>query len=1110
MTNESVVSSDEEIERIMTAVVFNNTAQAVFHELKGLYLNRDYVITRWVWELLQNARDAAVGPNTRLVVSIEHNEGEIIFQHDGANFKISEIGHLIYHGSTKIGDTKTIGQYGSGFLATHLLSPEIEISGHLDDGRHFQFKLKREDDSVGGLSDSMDQAKRDFMNSLSAETAVGDFTTQFRYQLKGDAVEAANEGIAALKSCAPFVVVFNQEFSSININSSSETVRFKEVERTSLEYNGLQRVTVSQSENGESTERKYVLAQSEKTSVAVPLATGDEMECLTVGEEVPKLFLGFPLIGTEDFSFPAVINSFDFTPTPNRDGVYIARNINDENIKNQAAIETACELLITLLKFAAMSGWRNAYTWTNIPPISVKPWLNQKWLRDRIEELVIEEIRQNSVILNESGEVIPHESLNIPLAETAEGVESLWLLLDGWEGRRDELPRRNEVVGWSDAARSWATISDQEVTSFNEVIDGRKLSVQIHNVSKVPSSSSQIFLLSRLPLKQDLCGVEWLDKLHGCLIDNGLSKVIREYCIVPSQRGYLRQLPNLHRDKGIDRELKDVADLMGEFKIRCDLRDTQLTFLSDEPGKGDWDNEYVVGELIKRLQEQAAENPKEKFAKASVRLFAWIAGQQNWDLLRDFPVFPEEWNSENERVINLKHLPEEDVRILAPSKAWVETLQPFSELFPRRHILSNDFFEAVSDPEIWQELDRQGFCKKNVIITKETYLSTFLPNEPLDDDGEHETSEYVTVTDIAFLTGDDGIIDRVRQSQRRACMFWTFLTEWLVVQDPKGLDINEALCDCGDNHRYYSAAWLEPLIERRWVPLGGDRRVPVTAQSLADLLRGSGWEPRSLEENPNAVKLLKAIGITRFDLVRAFTSVNDEERKEKERCLTMILDAAEGDTNRLDFVPEYIEDLKDDEALPRVLQERREQRRKGHENQSLGKQVEDLVRANLEREKFVVRRKPIGSDFEIEHDVVEDDKEMGIEVTRRNRTWLIEVKATRDQSVRMTERQARTAKKEGGRFLFCVVPIESDNVSLTSEDVRTNMRFVRNIGSLVAPLCDNLDEFKRKQDITAEEDSGVQLEVGSGATKVRVEASVWKNKGFRLEDLLDRLSELGN
>ena len=437
-----------------------------------------------------------------------------------------------------------------------------------------------------------------------------------------------------------------------------------------------------------------------------------------------------------------------------------------------------------------------------------------------------------------------------------------------------------------------------------------------------------------------------------------------------------------------------------------------------------------------------------------------------------------------------------------------KTLQSFSELFPQRHILSNDFFEAVPDPEIWQELDRKGFCKKNVKITKETYSSTFPPNEPLKEDEEHQTSECVTVTEVAFLTGDDGIMDRVRQSRRRARIFWKFLTEWLVVQDPKGLEINKAPCDCGETHRYYSAAWLKPLQNHKWIPLGNKKYEKVTAQSLADLLRDSGWEPSSLNENPNVVKLLEAIGITPFDLVRAFGSVNDEDRKKQDSILTRIIGDAGGDTNRLGLVQEYSEDLKEDEALPGVLRERREQRRKGHENQDLGKRVEALVRANLEDEDFVVRRKPIGSDFEIEHDVVEDDEEVGIEVKGKNRTWLIEVKATRDQSVCMTEKQAKTAKKEGDRFLFCVVPIESDNVSPTSEDVSTNMRFVRNIGSLVAPLCDNLDEFEGFRDnITAKKSSGVQLEVDSGAPKVRVEASVWEDEGFCLEDLRDRLLE---
>ena len=175
-------------------------------------------------------------------------------------------------------------------------------------------------------------------------------------------------------------------------------------------------------------------------------------------------------------------------------------------------------------------------------------------------------------------------------------------------------------------------------------------------------------------------------------------------------------------------------------------------------------------------------------------------------------------------------------------------------------------------------------------------MDTFLPSEPLTD-VDHETSDLVDVTDIVFLTRDDiGIMARVRGSQRLARLFWSFLTEYMVARDREGLEANEALCSkCGESHHYYQARWLVPLRDNKWVPLGADKRGQATAQSLADLLRGSGWEPGSLNGSPTAVKLLEAIGITHFDLVRSFGASNDEERKKQNSILTWILEAAAGD-----------------------------------------------------------------------------------------------------------------------------------------------------------------------------------------------------------------------
>ena len=1111
----------EEFDDIRTRVLTDNTAQGVLNHLKALYSNRAHVLTRWVWELLQNARDASVGSNTGLCASFEQNQAEIVFRHNGNNFKINEIAHLIYHGSTKIESTETIGQYGSGFLTTHLLSPEIHVSGQLNDDRPFEFLLKREVDSVNDLSLSMEQAWNDFKSSLSEIPVDDDLTTKFRYSLDGDAFEAVEEGIATLKQCAPYVVVFNQEFSSIDVKSPDESISFTVINRESLEQDGLQQVTVEESKDGNRRERKYILAQGEKASVTAPLEyVGDDVECLSVGR-TPRLFLGFPLVGTENFSFPAVINSLNFTPTANRDGAYLAQSDDEANIENQSVIEEACKLLIRLLRFAAESGWRNNHVLANVPTIHERDWLKSDWLRECLKEQLIGKIRQNPVVLNEDGEGIPSDDLELPLANTDEGVKALWDLLDGWQGSREGLPRRGESDGWCNAVKSWAKVSECEVSSFNEVTDGVKLASYVHRVSQANPTTHRI---SRLDLKEGVGAIKWLDQFIAFLYNDGLSEAVRDYRIVPSQERFLRTLHNLHRDCGIHPELKSVASLL-EWHIGRELRDTKITSLSDESGEGDWDSKYVVGELIKRLQERAENDPNDNFGRASIRLFAWIVSQESWDLLRGFPVFAERGNSDSWTVIKLERAAEDEVRPLAPVKAWEEYLRPFSELFPQRYTLDNAFFDAAPDTDVWQKLDDAEFLRRDVIIRKETYFCVFLPDKPLTEGENHKTSEYIDVTDIAFLTrADIGIMDRVRQSQRMARIFWRFLTEWLIVHDSKGLEINEALCDCKESHRYYPAAWLEPVVERMWVPRGERRSDLATGESLAGLLRGSGWEPSSLNENPAVIKLLEAINVTHFDLLRAFVAADPEQRKEQDNILTGILAATGGDVSRLnhvreilvaaredvnclDHAREYIEDLKNDDALPEVLAERRERRRIVHENQRLGAQVEDLVKESLEGEGFTVRRTGVGSDFEITYNSAEMGDVVRLELSRANQSWLIEVKATRDQDVRMTATQARTAVEEDDRFLLCVVPVENEIAMPELEDVRSNMRFVGNIGPRVTKLCDDLDDLEKlRNSITGEEIPGVRLEVVSGAARVRVGSSVWQDDGFRIEELPNKLS----
>ena len=1089
---------------VKDSVLTENTAQGVFKYLSELESNRSHMLTRWIWELLQNARDASDGAITCLDAAIEHEQEKLTFLHNGRGFREREIAHLIFHGSTKIEDDTAIGKFGSGFLTTHLLAPKVNVSGRLDDGQWFNFVLERKPGSVDELRESMDSAWDKFVpfaGPFAIEMPQG-FSTRFVYPIGSDTADAVKEGIATLKQCAPFVVAFNEEFSSISIKSSDGTTVFKVVERERLEQAGFQRVTVEASEGGNRLEWKYLIVLGNKASIAIPIKyVGDGVECVPVGD-TPRLFLGFPLVGTESFSFPAIINGTSFTPTEHRNGVPLGLSDNDSNVQNQAVIEEACDLLVRSLEFAASSGWRKAHMLAEVPDIRERDWLVTDWLRDCLKEKLIKEFRQTPLVLNESAEVVPPRNLELPIAENAEGVLVLWDLLVEWNEDGDLWPRRNEAVGWSNAVKSWAKISDCEASSFNEVMDGKKLASCVDNVSHDANADPRTHRVTLLDgeLKPEVSAIDWINRLTGFLLNNGLRDALSEYRVVASQRSFLRTLQNLHRDQGISEELKDIAELL-EWQIRAEIRDTRLTSLADEAGAGDWDNVYVVGELIKRLRERAESNPDAKFGEASVSLFAWIVEQENWNLLLDFPAYAAEVDGDNHRVVKLERNPDGELLPLAPTPSWEEDLRQFLEIFPKRNTLADAFFDAAPSSDIWQALVDEGFLRRDVVITKNKYLSTFLPDEPMTEE-DHETSEHVTVTDLAFMTRDEiGIMARVRSSQRLARIFWRFLTEWLVINDSKGLEIDEATCDCEQSHRYYPAEWLGPLVKNSWVPVGGDKREKATAQSLANLLRDSEWEPSSLNQNSAAVKLLEVMNVSRFELTRELVSENNENRLALENAFIGMLETAGGNVTHIDYARRYLEDLKSDEDLPTVLEQRRELRRIVHENQNLGKHIEDLVKESLECEGFTVQRTGVGSDFKIEYDDV-----TRLKLARSDQTWLVEVKATRDNRVRMTDTQARTAVAEGDGFLLCVVPVIGETADLELGDIRDNMRFVENIGPRVDKICNDLNDLKEfRDDITGDESSGIQLEVDSGVARVRVASSVWQDDGFPIADLANRL-----
>ena len=1082
---------------VKNSVLTENTAQSVYKHLRELESNRAHVVSRWIWELLQNARDASVG-NSQLVVSVERRSDDITVLHNGRGFREKEIAHLIYHGSTKSSNDASLGQFGSGFLTTHLLSSKITVAGQLEDGRSFDFELARRHDSPETLGQCMDDAWKSFDPSTAplADPLPCDFSTRFRYPITTeDAASVVTEGIKTLRCCAPLVLAFNSEFRSVRINDFARTTEFAVTQRRPFPDTAVTEVTVAKSEDGAETERRYLLIEGEGVTIALRVeASHRERQCC-VPHAGPRLYLGFPLVGTDQFSLPTVANSFKFGPTEPRDGIYIGQAADETNQVNQQLIEAALALHVKLIRFAATNGYAHSAILAAVPPVKAQTWQNADWLKQAIQDKLIEPIRQTPSVVPAQGEALAPRNAVLPYAEETRQVLELRRLLEGMTHTSPSLPSRAEAEVWSKAVTSWMSIT----SNIGEAWDGCKLAEYVAKKARAPNGDGGLEHLRALLVDQD-GAVGWLNELCGFLWRNDLTEALRTLNLVLDQAGSLSTLPNLYRDVGIDEELKQIADDLLDIGLRAELRDTRITSLSEEEGKGDYSNapivERILNELRKQVQREETGGVEESAREASNRLLAWMVRNDHIDKIDHFPVWSEAHDEVEPEVIWLGHTPMEDGELpLAPVGAWSSDLQEFADLFPRSRMLAGSYFDCLPKIEQWERLERNHLVRTDVVVRRQQShkFQDSPPDEALTEEEEHLSGSTIDMVDVAYFVKERiGVMARVPDSPRRAALLWRFLTEYMIPKDTDSVKVAEADCECGQSHSYYGAAWLKPLTRNKWVPLGGKKRGIATARSLAKLLANES-NGTVVTGSDEALMLLNALGVTQLDLtMESLTDSDEEKRLRLDADLARILASTAGD---LAPVRRFVEDLQSDDRLLDHLKDRRERVRTTRLNQMLGAVAECLVKEGLESEGFDVRRTGIGSDFEVEHDTLDEagGEELAIRVGRNGRTWLIEVKATWGKDVRMTLTQAKMAIKEGEQFLLCVVPVDAESAELFPDQVRSDMRFVKGIGRHLDSLCNELDglEEKRLAATKAESPEGVRLEVVGGKARLCVDDALW-------------------
>ena len=613
---------------------YQNIATKILREMSDLRAQVDSSPTaskRWVWELIQNAKDVSVDGKIRIQIDVEiaGSKPHVTFKHTGQPFSAENIRFLIEQISSKdrkkdpTGRAKTTGKFGTGFLTTHLLSEIVSVHGVAkEEGlepRQFELLLDRSGVDLDSITEAVKKAKSsvDDLDDKPPYTqyVAGGFNTAFRYELLDETGKnVANAGLADLDACMPYTLAFVSEIETITL----PTRQYSLSDRGPLDADGVIQTVTMGAQNSEgrnpSAFRSLAVLTEGLTTIAIPVENhGEKIAIIRPSNDVPRLFCDFPLLGTEEFPFPVVINNPNFNPTDVRDGVFLTHTTRPgpHIEENKSIIKEALALYFSLLKRASDNGWGNLHFLAAVHPVppSLSKWVDAAWWKTEVLTPARTALLRLNIVRTASGEfrsILSPDSKKyiwFPSAAKKEIREKLWQCSSSWFPHC--LPASPDVEAWHDLI--WDECGELTTGQLAAFVESRG---SIDTLSKELSGKT-IY--------------EWLNDFYALLkLDKGeYDSIINKRRIFPNQNGIFCKKSELYRDTGdIDSALKDILFLLGN-----DLRARLLAgeIIADFDDVEERGQTYVVKEITSEVDQKASDrNITKRFRPAFDKLLIWI------------------------------------------------------------------------------------------------------------------------------------------------------------------------------------------------------------------------------------------------------------------------------------------------------------------------------------------------------------------------------------------------------------------------------------------------------------------------------------------------------
>jgi hypothetical protein len=991
---------------------------------------------RWPFELMQNALDATHGEDRNVSIELERRSDEgrekLIFRHDGGPFTYEEICGLIYGGSTKrevfVTQPEYIGRFGRGFLISHVLSRKVRLIGTGIDKDGLLHAIDICIERTSEIEDDIEKQIERCFDELDTncpvideETARARWCAEYTYDLDTpQALRAAELGIQTLQSLTPWILAVNSKLTEVKLPGTSFARQPKNDKKNP------DRVTIL--ENGSKTPFDILLCGSTSLSVGIQIE-GNNIAQLP--EDLPRLFISMPLIGSESVPLPFVISSPRLEPAEERDILVLAEGA--EAISNKNVLEEALNSFYQLTQYCVNNGQGNLHHLCSFSPVSDDSLKNkpdywgfwQTSIKKSVNILANQPFVNTGEGYKTPSEVsLPTPIIVDPLVPQALDLNQYGLFFDIIHDLFKPLPVKEIAYDWQNTLRRWKHIDPDlsldliSVQDLHDTITSKSLlDGTFQSVDSVADSFGvDVDIMERVFIRT----YELLDGLFE-------KKIIKEDFI----DGLL-----LNQNRIVLKKAHQITDVMSQ-KVSCEVR------IEDEPDGIPNALKDISQDIAFSLRTLLLDIRLSKYAIAQAFLKSRINTEQALDIFMEAKYKPQAkskvdleksnhvawaklliWCSLNKRLrdgfpvfskdgqVAIWNRNDSNSLLILPF-ARIGLKEEFEKLIPESRVLNTKYFTLVAADQtdlLQNRLIEDGMCAGDVVtntptckITRDKLKSILAKDEPLPKGKEHElTLGNVLMSSIQFY---GPIIGSVSQVTERARLFFKFLLEVVCQRDTAWRTENTVICSCGTPHRIVPAEWLANIKCDNWVPVEKDEGIvqrEANKDVIDSLLGAEGIRGAVLSQY--GVDFLEHLGYERLDLSikrRAYKpGVGNDERQIK-AALSRVVDISPDVT-----------------LLVEELEVRRSREKIANDNQMIGKLVENIIIKILRNKKLKkIDITGTGSDIAVWPEPLE-----GLDVgTISLPPYEVEIKFTSGIRARLSVRQGEEAKIKGSKFFVLVV-----------------------------------------------------------------------------------------